>query len=593
MKNGDAHPTVWPMIWVAAFAALAHVAWGIADDTIIAGRAFADGDSYIRQLRALRLLETGDWFDTALPRANAPFGAIMHWTRPFDALLIGLGLPLVPVLGVTGALFWAGVFVSPLLHLGAALTLFWAVSPLIGRAGACIAGAMTAAQFGVLGYATVGHSDHHMLFALVTVWALGLFIRCLANRSRGRSLAAGAVLALGLWVGPEALIFTGLCLFVAGLAWLSGEEGGTELNGWIAAGLAGALALALLAERGIGGYFDVEFDRVSVVHLSGALLVVAFWAAVRVPSRSWGGPARLAAAAAGAAAAGAVMGLLFPNVLVNPLTDVDPTLLTIYHRIAEFAPIGDVPHFLIYVGGAVFAAPWAFRRLQGEWRGGGRWAWLLLAAGLAVYLYLALVWVRWSLYAGLFLSVALADLMVRADTGVSRRFRPPWRLPVKAAVIVILAVGPLAAGAAALLVEGNKADGRRCPVPDMARYLNGPEWRGRARTIVASANFGPELLYRTPHRVVATVHHRNGAGLLDGYRILGGADEAAVLRLIRARGVDLILLCPGSGDDGYFPKGDGALYRRLEAGDVPGWLGEVALPAGLGRDFRLFRVADR
>ena len=590
MNNKGESSIVWPLLWVAAFVALVHVAWGIAEGTIIAQRAFADGDSYTRQLRTLRLLETGAWFDTALPRTNAPFGASVHWTRPFDVLLIGLGLPLVPVLGVTGALYWAGVLISPLLHLGAALTLMWAVRPLIGRAGAAIAGAMTAAQFGILGYASVGHSDHHMLFAPVLMGALGLAVRCLETGSRGLSLALGAALALGLWVGPEALIFTGLCLLVAGLAWLSGEEGGAELNVGIAAGLAGALALVLLAERGIGGYFDVEYDRVSVVHLSAALLVAAFWAMIRIPSRSWGGPARLAAAAAGTAAAGAVMVGLFPDVLVNPLRDVDPVLLAIYARVAEYAPIGDIPHFLIYVGGALFAVPWTLRRLWGEWRGGGRRAWLLVAAALIVYLVLALGWVRWSLYAGLFLSVALADLMVRADIGVNRRFHPPWRLPVLALVMVVLAVGPLAVGAAALLGEGREAAGRPCPLPDMARYLNGTEWQGRSRTIVASANFGPELLYRTPHRVVATLHHRNAAGILDGLAILGGTIEAAVVALIRARGVDLIVLCPGSADDSYFPKSDGALYRRLETGSLPAWLGEVALPAGLGRHFRLFRV---
>ena len=90
------------------------------------------------------------------------------------------------------------------------------------------------------------------------------------------------------------------------------------------------------------------------------------------------------------------MWLLYPNVLANPLTDVDPALLAIYAKVAEYAPIGDVPHFLVYVGGAVFAAPWVLWRLKGEWRGGGRWAWLLLAAALAVYLVLALNWVRWG-----------------------------------------------------------------------------------------------------------------------------------------------------------------------------------------------------
>ena len=223
MKNKGAPPTVWPMIWVAAFVALAHIAWGLADDSIIPLGAFADGDSYTRQLRALRLLETGDWFNTSLPRANAPFGASVHWTRPFDALLIGLGLPLVPVLGVTGALYWAGVLISPLLHLSAALILLWAVHPLIGRAGAVIAGAMTAAQFGTLGYATVGHSDHHMLFAPVMVGGLGLAIRCLEIKSRGLSLALGATLALGIWVGPEALI----------LGLISNSHMGTVNRSWV------------------------------------------------------------------------------------------------------------------------------------------------------------------------------------------------------------------------------------------------------------------------------------------------------------------------------------------------------------------------
>lgn len=595
MNTENTPPTVWPLILVAASVALAHVAWGIADTAIIGQGAFADGDSYTRQLRALRLLETGGWFDSSLPRTNAPFGSSVHWTRPFDVLLIGLGLPLVPVLGVTQALYWAGVLISPLLHLAAALTLYWAVRPLIGRAGACLAGALTSAQFGILALATVGHSDHHIGFALITVWALGLFIRCLVDRSRGRCLGLGTVLAIGIWAGPEALVITGLCLFVAGLAWLAGEENSAGMNVRIAAGLAGSLALAILAERGFDGYFAVEYDRVSVVHLGGALLVTAFWAAVRVRSASWGGAVRFAAAASGAAVAGAVMGWLFPGVFVDPLADVDPALLAILGQIAEYAPIGDVPHYLIYVGGALFAAPWAMLRLREEWRGPGRWVWLVVAAALAVYLYLALNWVRWSLYAGLFLSVALADLMVRADIAVTRRIAPPWRLPALALALVILAVGPLAAGAAALLGEESlNAAERPCPVGDMGRYLNGPEWAARSRTIVASANFGPELLYRTPHRVVATVNHRNGAGILDGYRILGGGDEAAVVALIRARYIGLIVLCPGSDDDAYFLKGgDGnSLYRRLQTEDIPAWLGEVALPRGLGRAFRLFRVAD-
>ncbi|MEE9545299.1 MAG: hypothetical protein V3V55_06890, partial [Rhodospirillales bacterium] len=59
------------------------------------------------------------------------------------------------------------------------------------------------------------------------------------------------------------------------------------------------------------------------------------------------------------------------------------------------------------------------------------------------------------------------------------------------------------------------------------------------------------------------------------------------------RAIDLILLCPGSGNDGYFVTGgdERALYRRLEKGEPPVWLKEIGLPDRLQKKFRLFEVA--
>jgi hypothetical protein len=93
--------------------------------------------------------------------------------------------------------------------------------------------------------------------------------------------------------------------------------------------------------------------------------------------------------------------------------------------------------------------------------------------------------------------------------------------------------------------------------------------------------------------VVAILQHRSGAGMLDSIKILGGVEESEILGLVRRRAIDLILLCPGSGNDGYFVKdGDeGALYRRLEKGEPPDWLKEIGLPGRLQKKFRLFQVA--
>ena len=480
------------------------------------------------------------------------------------------------------------------------------------------AGALTAVQFGVLGYATLGHADHHMLFGLIAVLAIGFSIRALTGTgptgSAGRHAAwAGVVLAAGFWLGAEMQVTAALCLTVLGLKWVS--EGGPRpglnlspnLSLNLSLGLLAGVAVALAVERG-PGFFDVGYDRISIVHLTLAALLAAFWwAVVRWDGRAPAGvPGRLAVAVAGAAAVLAVMWLLYPKVFVNPLKDFDPVILKIFDSVSEYGAIKDFPHFLLYAGASLIAGPWTLWRLKTE-TGGRRWAWLLLAVSTLVYLVFALNWIRWSLYVGLFLTFAVADLAVWVDGAANRRFPFPRRMLVKVPVVVLFAVGPLAAGTALVYAQGaderaideartpslsEGGDPRPCPVRALARYLERPPWADRPRTILASVNFGAELLYRTRHRVTATLHHPQAAGILDSVRILGGVDDGEILKLVRRRQIDLILICEHSADDGYFLMGggDGILYKRLERGEFPEWIVEVGLPRDLRQGFRLFEV---
>ena len=583
----------WPWLAVALFVAIMQgIGWLLVDDVVVRS-AFADGDSYAHLVRVLRLVETGAWFDSGLPRANAPFGDTLHWTRLFDVILIALAMALTPVLDFADALFWAGVMVSPLLHVLAALALVWATMPVLGSTGAFVAGALTAVQFAILNFASVGRADHHMLFVLICVLAFGFMVRSL-NRDDGRrnaALAAGLLLALGLWVGPETLIFLALCLAASGLAWLTGEPGGAARNVDLTVGLTVGLALVLLVERGPLGIAEVEYDRVSIVHLTLALLLLGFWIAARTKKRA----GRLGVGLVGVAITGAVMRSLYPEIFLNPVDRVDPVVASIFDRISEYASIGDTAHFLVYLGGAVFAVPWAVWRAKEEWRSPRRWTWVLIGGALIVYLALALDWIRWSLYAGLFLTIVLADLIARVDGAVTARFAGPARVLVKVSAIVFLAIGPFVLGAVGLYAADGAGTPRNCPVREMAGVLNRPPWGERSRTILASVNFGTEILYRTGHKVVSTLHHRNAAGILDGVRILAGRDEGVVLDLVRKRGIDLILLCPKSDSDSYFlsDTDDPILYRRLVSGDPPVWLREVALPSGLEGEFRLFEITER
>ncbi len=594
----------------ASFIALIHVAWWFFADTIVVHGNLFDGDSYARLVRVERLFETGGWFDSSLPRANAPFGGSLHWTRPFDVMLIALAMPLEPLLGFKQALFWSGAVISPLLHVLVAVATLWASLPLLGRAGATIAGGLTAVQVGILGYATLGHADHHVLFGLIAIVAFGFTVRALLAAGGGGRPAfwAGVVLAAGFWVGTEAQVTIALCLTATGLAWVAGEEGSEQTNHRLALGLALGVALALVVERGPAGYLDVQYDRLSIVHLTSVVLLLAFWSGVAaVGGRAGGrsGPGvRLGAGVLGAAAVAGVTWLLFPQVLQGPMAQFDLALLPILEHVPEYSPIGDAWHFLFYVGSVIFAGPWMVWRLIRVWRHPERWAWFLIAAALAVYMAFAVNWIRWSLYAGLVLSVFLADLIRRVDGAIDRRFVFPRRLLVKAAAMLILATGPLVIGAAGIYGQGKakakpgdpvvyaEDDPRPCPLQAMSRRLNAPPWDARPRTILASPNFGAELLYRTPHKVLGTFHHPNARGIMDSIRILAGADEPETLGLIRKRKIDLILICLNASSEDYIKGRDdeGILYRRLTEGTLPDWLSEIEVPGNLGRAFRMFEV---
>ena len=220
----------------------------------------------------------------------------------------------------------------------------------------------------------------------------------------------------------------------------------------------------------------------------------------------------------------------------------------------------------------------------------------LLAALVVVFCGFALGWIRWSLYGGLFMTVALADLLARTDGAIDARFRFPLRTLIKVPVLAVIAIGPMALGAAGVYAEAQEKQSQdkkpACALQTVTAFLNQAPWSDKPRAILSSANFGAELLYRTRHRVTATLHHPNEDGILDGFRILSGEDEASVRGLIQERQIDLILLCPDSGDDGYFvkPGKEKRFYARLERGDLPGWIREVSLPTEAAKSFRLFEV---
>ena len=579
---------VYMAVAVAALVIVVHAVIDVTGGSPAWRGGFFDGDSYMRVMRVNRLIETGGWFDSSFPRANAPFGFDSHWTRPFDVLLIGLAAPLAPFIGFAEAVHVAGVVVSPLLHIALALVLMWAAAPLIGRIGGAIAAIVTVTQLGLMKLTAFGVADHHAAFILITAVVLGFTVRALASTG---ALAAGLFAAAGLWVGPEFLLFLALVLAVLGLAWVAGGGAGSGPNLRFATGLAAGTALALAMERGIGGFAAVEYDRISVVHLTLAALVLAAWSAIALVERMGrgpGGPAgRLAVGTVAAVAVGTVLLILFPRFLHGPEADIGATLFPVLDTIHEYRPLGDATNLLGYVGGALFALPVLARRLWCERHGPRLWAWVLVAAATLVYVGLTVDWIRWAPYAGLFLALGLANLLVTADRAMTARMALAARIPAKIAVFVLVVLGPIALGGA---IAPGKEKAVACPLEAMTGFLAEGPWGTEGRTVLTAANFGPRILYETPHRVIATVHHRNEDGLLDSIRILRAATDEEALKEIRRRGIDVIILCPGYPGNHYARPDDGVgvFHGRLLGGHAIDWIREEPLPADLAARFRLF-----
>ncbi len=591
-----------PAFWLAVLALFVatNVVIELASDWAVWGGELRGTDSYMRLLRVTHLYESGDWYDAAIPRSNAPYGEILHWTRPADLLYLAGALALEPAFGFQRGLFLWAIFLGPLLHVAMVMVLVWAVRPVFDRERRFLLVLAAIAQIAIWPHGLLGRTDHHMLILLVFAAAFGGAWRILlGDRRPAVALAAGAAAGFGLWLSVEFLLVWAVLFAAFGVAWL--RAGGDLARGalWHALGLAAVVALALPVERPPGAWWAVEFDRISVVHLLVGGLAAAFWAAADRLS----GAGRLAATAErrlllgalGAAAAGGVMLLAFPKFFAGPEVDFDPGLRDIFLEVvSETQPmwptsLRSTGWLLIFLGAGVFALPYLLVRLWRD-RDQAAWPfWLAIALGLLAYLPAALEMRRFSAFPAVLMAVVIADLLAALldrvrGTGLARR------LLVLAVAVPAIFFAPLAVGGA-LMSAGQGGVAGACPIGPLIGALNRPDGLGAAPlTVLANINLGPRLMYDTPHRVVTTPYPRNAAGQIDAYQIYAATDLAAARRIVERRGIDLIVACAGMPTYGWLSDAPDTLDTALRRGSVPPWLEPVDLGPDASRHFRAYRA---
>ncbi len=586
------------LVLLGHFVTQSRIGWPALEDRLIGA------DSYTRMTRAGELAGGGNWYDRTIARSNAPYGEDLHWTRPLDILIVSGAFALSPIAGPEAALRISGALVNPILHLLTLLVLLWAAEAVFPVSGRVYVGILFATQFFLSHQFAFGRPDHHGLIILTLAFLVGAGLR-LTDREAGPTIAvtAGFAAALGVWVGIEGLFGAGLVMALLWGLWIRDGQAYAKHGCAYALALTLGAALALILEYPPAGWAIPRYDTLSVVHIYLLALTAVFWLfAAALPGPTKRSERTMAVLAFGAV--GLTLFLLtFPKFILGPLVDVDPAVIAEwFNNNLETQPLirtanlqYSIQRILLYLGTALIGVPFLIYILRDSERLERRY-WLFLAAGFILSLVLSLQQLRWAGHVQLFALFPVVGLLLSLLDIVNRRTRGLTTPVARAAVVLLIAVGPAILGFA-LQPKQIREAGKpmaSCDVKKLADYLNNGQKDIEIETIMTFNAYGPELLYRTRHRVVTTPYHRNAAGILDGFRFMRTNDPAVAKAIVKERGVTLIIICPGNQEASAYQRSrDGnSFYKLLAARTPPEWLQLLQTQEVLGKGFTVYRVVQ-
>lgn len=586
-----------PALVVVAFWAAAHLGLVLAGTTPVLDGRILDTDGYLWLARGERLWTTGAWFDDVMPRANAPFGDAINWTRPLDVAIGLLAAPFRPFTDLRGALFIGGALVSPAFHLVTVLVLAWAARPLFAPAIRPLVSIVAIANFGLFGYSLAGRPDHHALVAALLALLIGGVLRLVLTPTRAVGPALVAIAgAGGLWTTTEFLMPLAVVMAAGLAAWMVAPSGAVSAAWRSAWGLmTTAAGLAVLIERGPSGLLVRAPDKISLTQVVVLAVCAASWAAAaRLGART--AAQRVTGLGLAVVVLAGLASLLVPGIWRGPTADVDPQVMAIFLSATtemrsllalDAESLGDQLRYnALGAVAAVVAGLWAWRARAAPIGA----AWGMLAALSVAYVLATSLHVRFAMFGGIAAALPLVELL--------RRLRARWpgdgaAMLVRSATMALVIAGPAVLGALVAKRAGEATTSRAvealerdCDLRAVVPALNDPAGLGaRPGVVIAHLNFGSELIWRTPHGVLGTPFHRNQDGILDGRAFFDALDDDAARARAARRGATAVVHCPLLARE----NPPGSLGQRLAAGTAPTWLLPVPVP---NTALRLFRIGD-
>ena len=179
-----------------------------------------DFDGYWHLLRVESLYNTGNIYDTALFRSNAPYGESLHWTKAFDLILYAGAYIGSIFVDFKVALFWWAIIVNPVLHVLSFLVLFWSLRDLIGHVRASLFGIMLPFQLYLNSIFIADIPDHHGSLIFIFSLFIALFIKSILNGNWKEYSICGIVGGIAIWLGIESIVVVLIAFSIFGLAWV-------------------------------------------------------------------------------------------------------------------------------------------------------------------------------------------------------------------------------------------------------------------------------------------------------------------------------------------------------------------------------------
>ncbi len=555
-----------------------------------------ESDDYMRMVRVFDLLDGHPDINYIQPRLGHA-GAGVAWSPLVDAPLALLTLFFSQFTTRLQAAMITATLWPPVLLLAFIAAASWYTRSVLDEKTARWMPVTLLLLWGLLTQFFPGRIDHHNWQLIILVLTFGCLFRAYNDPVRTRwPVAAGFFAALGWSIGAEIIPWVALAAIVSGLYWLI--EGHRFLKTNLAFGgalLAGTIAFLPLT-RGFSGFMVSECDGISRFHLTLAAAVPFCWLALRFMPEKLAKtiPQRFLCAALPAAVTGYALYRLFPGCLHDPYGVADPELRRIWlTQVNEVRPAWDYfdrpALILFYIGPLLLAL---FVCLQQARRGVNT----LLAAmivGLLWALGLSLWQIR-TAYLGQALAILPLTFML---SFAGTRFAAAWRKRGSGKKAArkrrLLAIAWFCAGLAFFsfsLAEKKPAAEQRpdmtrsCNVENASRVLNMID---KPQTIAAYVIDGSELLFRTPHRVLAASYHRDAEGILAAHRFFMASNDETAKALAEKYDIGLALVCVNNLP--YWKRTSGIenpLAVRLWDEDTPSWL----QLAGEGSGFKVYKV---